>query len=135
MHPSAAWPVVTGSAPSRAADPGVVLLVTGDADLREAASRVLRHHGYQVLTAAHGGHAVLKCLGTERVDVAVIEMAMDDMSGPALAERLRRHTRDLRTVYLAHPGTAECEGVLVRPFTREDLLEKLTLTLATTSTS
>jgi CheY-like chemotaxis protein len=130
MHPSAAWPVVTGSAPSRAADPGVVLLVTGDADLREAASRVLRLHGYQVLTASHAGHAVLKCLQASRVDVALIEMSMDDVSGPALADRLRRQNPNMRAVYFAQPGTVECDGVLVRPFTREDLLAQVTLTLA-----
>ena len=130
MHPSAVSPAPSGIAPSPGAKSGVVLFVTADHDLREAASRVLRGHGYQVMTAAHGGHAILKCLRTQGVDIAVIEMAMDDMSGPALAERLRRHNPNLRTVYLAKPGTAECDGVLVRPFTREDLLAKLTLTLA-----
>ncbi len=130
MHSSAAWPAAAAISPSPAADRGVVLLVTGDGDLREVASRVLRGQGYQVLTAAHGGHAILECLRAQRVDVAVIEMAMDDMSGPSLAERLRRHNADLRTVYLAQPGTSECDGVLVRPFTREDLLAELTLTLA-----
>ena len=131
MQPTAVWPAAAGRT-SSPADPGVVLLVSGDSDWREAASRVLRGHGYQVLTAAHGGHAVLKCLGAQRVDVAVIEMAMDDMSGPALAERLRRHNPELRTVYLAQPGTTECDGVLVRPFTREDLLAELALSRATT---
>ena len=132
MQPSAVWPVVEGRTASPASTRGVVLLVTGDRDLREAASRALHGEGYQVLTAAHGGHAILKCLGAQRVDVALIEMAMDDMSGPALAERLRRHNPELRAVYVAQPGTTKCDGVLVRPFTRQDLLEELALSRATT---
>ena len=31
----------------------------------------------------------------------------------------------LRSLYLAKAGTPECEGVLVRPFSRDDLVEKL----------
>ena len=31
----------------------------------------------------------------------------------------------MRTVYFANPGTHECEGLLVRPFTRDDLLAAL----------
>jgi CheY-like chemotaxis protein len=104
----------------------VVLVVTNDRDLREVAARVLGQEGYRVLTAAHGGHAVLQSLQTH-VDVAAIELSMEDVSGPALAERLRRQNPDLRTIYLAKTGTPECEGVLVRPFTRDDLLEELAL--------
>ena len=130
MQPTAVRPTSAGGVHPTASNPGVVLLVTSDADLRDAAARVLREEGYDVLTAAHAGHAVLQCLQAPRVDVGLIEMSMDDVSGPALADRLRRQNPDLRTVYFARPGTVECEGVLVRPFTREDLLAQLTLTLA-----
>lgn len=132
MQPTAVRPAVGRGVVSTSSDPGVVLFVTGDGDLRGAALRVLQREGYRVLTAAHGGHAVLASMQATRVDVAVIEMSMDDMSGPALAERLRRHNPDLRTVYLAQPGTSACAGVLVRPFTREELLAELALPRATT---
>ena len=107
----------------------VVLFVTADAQLREAVARVLPREGYRVLTASHAGHAVLQCLQT-RVDIAAIDLSMDDMSGPAIAERLRRQCPGLRAVYLAHSGTPECEGVLVRPFTRDDLLARLAVSAA-----
>lgn len=103
----------------------VVLVVTGDRNLRDACARVLTAEGYRVLTAAHAGHAVLACLKAGRVDLLAAELSMDDMSGPALAERLRRHCPDLPAVYFANSGTPECGGVLVRPFTREDLLRAL----------
>ena len=106
-------------------DAHVVLVVTPDSDLREVSERVLSREGYRVLTAAHAGHAVLACLKAGRVDTLAVELSMDDVSGPALAERLRRHCPELTTVYFAKSGTPECQGVIVRPFTRDDLLAGL----------
>ena len=103
----------------------VVLLVTGDGELREAAARGLSARGFRVVPAAHGGHALLACMEAPRVDVAVIELSMEDVSGPVLAERLRRRCPNLRSLYLASAGTPECEGILVRPFTRDDLIGRL----------
>ena len=53
------------------------------------------------------------------------ELAMDDSSGPALVRILRRHHPDVRPVYFAQAGTPECGGVLVRPFTRDELLREV----------
>ena len=117
--------IPVAEAPPDRANAPVLLIVTADRDLREAAVRVLGREGYRVLTAAHAGHAVLACLQAGRVDVLATELAMDDVSGPALTERLRRHCPALSAVYFANSGTPECEGVLVRPFTREDLLQAL----------
>jgi DNA-binding NarL/FixJ family response regulator len=102
-----------------------VLVVTADADLREAAGRALACAGYHVITAAHSGHAILACLKGTRVDILVAGLQMDDVSGPRLTECLRRHHPEMRAVYLAEPGTPECEGVLVHPFTRDELLTRL----------
>lgn len=117
-------PVADTPMPESAGAP-VVLVVTPDANLREVAARVLTREGYRVLTAAHGGHAVLACLQAARVDMLAVELSMEDVSGPALADRLRRHCPDLRSVYFARSGTPECQGVIVRPFTRDDLLAVL----------
>lgn len=103
-----------------------VLLVSDDRDLREAAERGLTALGYRVRTASHAGHAVLACRDGG-VDVLVTELAMADTSGPALAQRLRRHLPHLPVVYLARAGTPECPGVLVRPFTRDALVQELAL--------
>ena len=116
---------VANSPIAQSAEAPMVLVVTPDANLREVSARVLTREGYRVQTAAHAGHAVLTCLSAGRVDVLAVELAMDDVSGPALAERLRRHCPDLRAVYFAKSGTPECEGVIVRPFTRDDLLSLL----------
>ena len=109
----------------------VVLVVTGDTDLREASARALAREGYTVITAAHAGHAVLACITAGRVDLLLAELSMEDMSGPALAARLRRQIPDLATIFVAEAGTLGCEGLLVRPFTRDDLLEALATRTAT----
>lgn len=108
----------------------VVLLVTDDEDFRAVAERGLRREGYDVVTAAHAGHALLACLSASRVDVLVTELSMRDMSGPLLAHRLRRFYPGLPVVYVASSGTAECEGVLARPFTCDDLVRQIDLALA-----
>jgi CheY-like chemotaxis protein len=108
-----------------------VLVVSGDADARSAAARDLAEHGYAVTCAAHSGHALLACLMSPRIDVAFVEATLEDMPGAELAGTLRRHLPDLRVVFLAQPGTAAAPGVVVRPFTGDDLaaeLEVLTLT-------
>jgi CheY-like chemotaxis protein len=96
------------------------------------AERVLRAQGFGVVTAAHGGHALLACLTGTRFDVLVTELSMPDMTGPELAERVRRYFSDIPVVYIAGSGTAAREGVLVRPFTRDVLVAEIELALAAT---
>lgn len=102
-----------------------VLVALNDADLRAVSSRVLERAGYRVLTARHSGHALLACLTGGRVDVLLTDLRMDDGSGPALAERLRRHNPDLRGIYFADDPLDAAHDVLVRPLTAEDLLAAL----------
>jgi len=103
----------------------VVLLVTGDEALRDVGERVLTLEGYRVRVAPHSGHAVLAGL-TSRVDILIAELSAPDISGPALAQLLRRYHPALRVVFMANPGTPEgLDHVVVRPFTRDDLLARL----------
>src|SRR6185436_61026 len=80
-----------------------VLVVTADDALREAAARVVMSAGYRVVTAAHSGHAVLACLTEGPIDVVAVDLAMD----------------------FAARGTPASDGVLVRPFTSDDLVERI----------
>lgn len=103
----------------------IVLFVSSDADLRAVATRVLTRAGYNVSTAAHAGHAILAGLTLDRIDILISEVALDDMPGAALAERLRRHHTQLRSLLMADFGTPEADGLLIRPFTRDELLIEL----------
>ena len=80
---------------------------------------------FRVCAVPHSGHALLLCR-TERFDVAIVEFAGPDISGPSLLEQLRRHQPTLSSVYLANPGSPEgVEHLLVHPFTTEDLLGEI----------
>ena len=110
--------------------PRRVLFVNADADLRAVVARVLEGEGYDVHAVAHSGHALLLCR-TAGFDLLVAELCGPDMSGPALAEQLRRHCPGLASVYLGNPGTADgVNNLLVRPFTRDDLVERIGLALS-----
>jgi DNA-binding response OmpR family regulator len=107
-----------------------VLFVSGDGDLRAVVTRVLEREGYQVDAVAHSGHALLQCR-TGRFDVLIAELCGPDLSGPTLADQIGRHCPGITTIYLANPGTPEgVENVLVRPFTRDDLLGRIGLALS-----
>ena len=108
-----------------------VAVVSDDADLLEMCAEVLRPKGYVVYAASHSGHALLACMEGEPADCLITELWMDEGSGPALARRMRRYNPNLRAIFIARTGTAaeveEADCVLVRPFTRDDLLKRLEL--------
>jgi DNA-binding response OmpR family regulator len=107
-----------------------VLLVTADLDLREASTRALVSAGFDVLPASHSGHATLLSLTARRIDILVAELTSEDVSGPSLAARLRRQHPSLETVFVGQAGTPECQGVLGLPFTRDQLVEAVTVAAA-----
>jgi DNA-binding response OmpR family regulator len=111
--------------PARSAS-AAVLIVTADGHLAEACASVLEKEGFGVLHARHSGHALLACLSGRPTDILIAELSMDDGSGPALTDRLRRYSPNLQAVYLANPGTSyEAGNVLVRPFTCADLIARV----------
>jgi DNA-binding response OmpR family regulator len=123
MQPTFSQRVSRADAPvSAPAGSTAVLLVTDDPNLRQVASRVLDAAGYHVRTASHSGHALLAAR-EGRVDILVLELSGPDMSGPSLADRIRREHPDVSTLYLANTGmSGGVDHVLVRPFTRDDLI-------------
>jgi DNA-binding response OmpR family regulator len=121
---------VINSAPAAAPARGRrVLFVSADADLRAVVTRVLERENYRVRAVAHSGHALLLCR-TAAYDVMVAELCGPDISGPMLAEQLRRHCPGMTALFLANPGTPEhVDSVVVRPFTRDDLVGAIEVAL------
>ena len=108
-----------------------VLLVTGNRDFREVATRVLTAAGFATVAAAHPGHALLACLGPRQFDVLVIEEDPADTRGAA-APRLLRHQPDMRVVRIGRLA----EGAdLERPFIADDLLAAVSTAAARTSSA
>ena len=109
-----------------------VLVVEDEAGVREITRRILAGAGYRVLTAANAGEALLLC---ERhggpVHLLLSDVVMPHMSGPELTRRASVLRPGLRVLFMTgYAGEASSraldsahgEKVLMKPFTRPDLL-------------
>jgi signal transduction histidine kinase len=110
----------------------IVLLVEDEPSVRELASAILRRYGYRVLEAESGDHAlrVWEDAGGQ-VDLLLTDLVMPgELSGVALADRLRAERPTLRTVYMSgHPTDvvqkrmgSEPDRLLQKPFEMPTLL-------------
>lgn len=89
------------------------LVVQDQPEIRAALTRALEQEGYDVTAVAHSGHALLHCR-TGAVDLLVAPLGGTEMSGTALAERVRRHCPALGGVYLTS-GTTDVLEEAMRP--------------------
>lgn len=78
--------------------PPAVLCVDDDPAVLSMTSRVLEMGGFAVLPAASGAQA-LQIASACRLDAAVLDYAMPEMDGAAVATALRRMTPDLPIVF------------------------------------
>ena len=69
--------------------PARVLIADDDAVVRDVVRRYLQRDGLEVLMAGDGGEA-LRLLGTERIDVAVLDVMMPGPNGLSLCRTLRQ---------------------------------------------
>ena len=109
-----------------------ILLVDDDEALLEVTSIVLSSEGYQVLTAEDGPEA-LKVLGSERLDLVVLDIMLPRMSGFEVLKKLRERS-DVPVVML----TAKSQSVdkvvglelgaddyITKPFDTKELLARI----------
>ncbi|MEO8878832.1 MAG: PAS domain S-box protein [Gemmatimonadaceae bacterium] len=100
-------PVTEASTPSSNGGE-TVLVVEDDVALRTVACRALRQCGYVVLEAANGQEALHRCEAHEgRLDLAITDMVMPQMSGVELAESIASR----------YPGT---KVLLMSGYTRDE---------------
>ncbi len=118
-----------------------LLVVEDDDSVREFVCLVLRQADYTILTAADGDAALaVAAEQAGRIDLLVTDVVMPRKNGRALADELRRLNAHLRVVYMSgYPGDTirrydeipAGDAFLQKPFTREQLLAKVTELLAT----
>jgi CheY-like chemotaxis protein len=125
------------------ASPGAttVLVVDDEPSVRQLVCRLLQIRGYRVLEAANGADALLVWQETGgKIDLLLTDVVMPrQMSGRALAERLKAERPDLRVLYTSGynmelgdeagqlpPGT----HFVQKPYRIEELLQAVRAALA-----
>ena len=127
-------PVVNGSV-GRAVGRETILVVEDDPSVRGLVQEALRVSGYDVLVARHGIEALLtgaKHMGP--IHLLLTDVAMPQMSGPEVAEKLTGVRPDIKVLYMSgypdHPvfeqGRVKRDtAFLHKPFTPTVLTQKV----------
>jgi two-component system cell cycle sensor histidine kinase/response regulator CckA len=116
-----------------------ILVVDDVGVVRQVCYRMLTESGYRVFEAASAVEA-LEVLATSRrpVDLAVVDVIMDEINGVDLVRMISQRWPATKVLFMsANPAEVLVrEGLyrpevtfLAKPFTREELLEKVTAAL------
>ncbi len=111
---------------------GRILIVDDEDGVRFTAKRLLENHGYGVLVASSGAEALQLLASNPPVDLVLADLAMPEMDGRELGERVLHHYPGLPVMYmsgyfndpsLSQPGAQRVTGYLAKPFSREQLFD------------
>jgi diguanylate cyclase (GGDEF)-like protein len=118
-----------------ASAPDLILVVDDDRDIARFVEVNLRLHGFDVLLARDGQHA-LEVVGQHRPDLAIVDLMMPRVDGLELTRRLRADpmTAPLPIIMLTAKGmtvdkvvglTAGADDYLVKPFDTLELIARV----------
>jgi signal transduction histidine kinase/ActR/RegA family two-component response regulator len=150
LLPVAAGKKVRSTAPRRRGPQRVgigetVLLCEDDPVICRLVQRILTGHGYRVVGAERPS-ALLRRIDEENIEprILVTDVLMPEKNGKELAAEVRKRAPDLKVLYISgHPGrvlaehgvSSTEEDLLSKPFTADDILERLAKLLGRSSTS
>ena len=119
---------------SRSLDGVRVLVVEDNAPLRTAIVRFLEGAGSEVLAAGTPSEALAMARDDKgRIDIALVDLILPEMSGPEFNEVLTKDRPDLAVVYMSGYAEQVSEGfpeddtpvLLAKPFAREELIRTI----------
>lgn len=113
-----------------------VLIVDDYSTMRRILSGMLRRLGYHAVVEAEDGDVAIAILRRQHIDVVVTDWNMPNMSGLELLKAIRaddglQHLPVLVVINLMHTDQiavaveAGMNGYIIKPFTREELREKM----------
>ena len=118
---------------------GLALVIDDDHGVREAATRVLEHFGFRVLSAVNGRHGVEVFQQHEReIAVVLLDLTMPEMNGEETFREIRRIRAHVPVILSSGYNEIEATrrftskglaGFLQKPFTPKELGQKLALAL------
>ncbi len=113
-----------------------IMIVDDEANVCKTVKLILEGEGFGVVTASSGPEA-LKKLGEEKVDLALLDFLMPEMSGRVLAEEIRKdpELKDLKLAFITvatfgETGMDELQELdildhILKPFDSEDLVKRV----------
>jgi len=115
-----------------------ILLVENEEHLQRSIRQMLERAGYVVLPASHGIEALRIIEDDGRIDVVLTDIALPQMRGPELADRMKGRRPNIAVLYMSGFGVdglrpdeaSRLSGqFLQKPFRKDTLLQKLEQTL------
>jgi two-component system, cell cycle sensor histidine kinase and response regulator CckA len=116
-----------------------ILLVEDEAVVRDLVCEILRESGYVVLSANSGTDAMkITAEHIKPIDLLITDVVMPEMSGPELANTLRRARGEMSVLYmsgytddavLVRQGLPENSAFIRKPYTPQQFLQKVRETL------
>jgi two-component system, cell cycle sensor histidine kinase and response regulator CckA len=122
-----------------------ILLVEDEARVRKLIVDVLSSHGYNVVEATRGEEAIRLCKEHNgKIDLAVVDVVMPEMSGPGVVKEIAQLCPDVRVLYISgytdeaivHHGIPQSGAAfLQKPFMPNALAHKVREVLESRSNS
>jgi two-component system cell cycle sensor histidine kinase/response regulator CckA len=118
--------------------PTIILVVDDEYRVRALARRSLEPAGYHVIEAGNGFDAIAILDGGAVVDLLMADLDMPALGGEEMVRRIRVARPDVKVLYVTghidrlmeeRPVLWQGEAFLDKPFTREGLLEAVSLLL------
>jgi CheY-like chemotaxis protein len=111
-----------------------VLVVEDDPDVCDVFTRILQRAGHTVRSASNGADAVILAQ-EQRPDIILMDLVLPKMDGLMATRRLKADARTAHIPVLVLTGrgladeaparAAGCDGFIIKPFGREDLLAQV----------
>jgi CheY-like chemotaxis protein len=116
----------------------MVMVVDDEDAIRKLESHMLRQAGYDVVLADDAQDALKMVQAQKPVDLVIADVHMPDMNGDEMARQIRAMRPELKilfvtgysdTLFSAQPMLWEDQAFLDKPFTRQALLEAVSMLL------
>ena len=112
-----------------------ILVVDDEAEIRKLVAAMVSRHGYNVLTADSGDHALTVAKNQKTpIDLLLTDVVAPGMSGPMLADKLTELQPGLRVLFMSGYDNTQVvqryvvekgHALLHKPFTVEELGRKV----------
>jgi two-component system, cell cycle sensor histidine kinase and response regulator CckA len=128
--------------PLPAAETRTTIIIVDDADqIRDLVKKILSNFGYAVLDAKDGEACLKVCQQYPGpIHLLIADLVMTGMNGREVADHLRASRQDIKVLFMSghdhkkiqnHGGFDAGFGFMMKPFTPETLLRKVSETLGT----